>query len=545
MARAVALKTVRNAPARGGPVRVAAYVRASTEGQQYSTQNQSEGIRAYAAQRGMVVVRTYADEGQSGLTIRRRRALKQLIEDVVAQRADFTEVLVYDVSRWGRFQDADESAYYEFICQRAGIRIHFCAEQFSNDDNIYSAIIKSLKRAMAGEYSRELGVKVFAAHARFVRLGYAQGGPSGYGLRRLLVDRDGSPRGELRAGETKSIATDRVVLVPGPPAEVATVRWIFEAFVHERRNKTQIALDLNQRGIPATRHRAWTQYSVARVLGCERFVGNYVWNRRSSRLDSKSVRNTPDKWVRAEGVIDPIVCKSLFLDAQEIIRARNCRRTQEQKLEPLRRLWRENGFVSLSLIRRSANVPSFSSYRRWFGGLKRAYELIGYRPCRPYRRMLRNGQKLAYNLTNEDLLELLRRPLRDHGYISCKIIDETEGLPCASTYIDRFGCMKRIYQLLAEFPEHPGNRPPVERKYRSSVLTNHLSDDQLLSWLKDLLGKRGFLTKHLIDASKGLPCADTYVTRFGSMTRIYQLIGYDAKHGRRRQSKKWSEVHRN
>ncbi|MEO6246527.1 MAG: hypothetical protein ABIQ12_13930 [Opitutaceae bacterium] len=27
----------------------------------------------------------------------------------------------YDVSRWGRFQDADESGYYEYICKRAGI----------------------------------------------------------------------------------------------------------------------------------------------------------------------------------------------------------------------------------------------------------------------------------------------------------------------------------------------------------------------------------------------------------------------------------------
>src|SRR5262249_20751424 len=154
-------KTIVNTQPGSGPLRAVAYVRASTEEQQYSTQNQSEAIRAYAAQHGMEIVGTYADEGKSGLTIKRRRALKQLIEDAVTKKADFTEVLVYDVSRWGRFQDADESAYYEFICRRAGVRIHFCAEQFCNDDNVYSAIVKSLKRAMAGEYSRELSVKVF------------------------------------------------------------------------------------------------------------------------------------------------------------------------------------------------------------------------------------------------------------------------------------------------------------------------------------------------------------------------------------------------
>jgi hypothetical protein len=46
-----------------------------------------------------------------------------LISDVQNVRADFNVILVYDVSRWGRFQDTDESAYYEFICKVAGIKV--------------------------------------------------------------------------------------------------------------------------------------------------------------------------------------------------------------------------------------------------------------------------------------------------------------------------------------------------------------------------------------------------------------------------------------
>lgn len=72
--------------------------------------------------------------------------------------ADFNFILVYDVSRWGRFQDADESAYYEYICKRAGINVAYCAEQFENDGSPVSTIVKGVKRAMAGEYSRELSV---------------------------------------------------------------------------------------------------------------------------------------------------------------------------------------------------------------------------------------------------------------------------------------------------------------------------------------------------------------------------------------------------
>ena len=63
-------------------VRAAEYVRMSTEHQKYSTENQAEAIRQYAARRGIEVVRTYADEGKSGLRLDGRDALKQLIDDV-------------------------------------------------------------------------------------------------------------------------------------------------------------------------------------------------------------------------------------------------------------------------------------------------------------------------------------------------------------------------------------------------------------------------------------------------------------------------------
>ena len=147
---------------RAATVRAAEYVRMSTEHQKYSTENQAEAMRQYAARRGIEIVRTYADEGKSGLRLDGRNALKQLIDDVQSRKTDFTTILVYDVSRWGRFQDADESAYYEYICKRAGISVQYCAEQFENDGSPVSTIVKGVKRAMAGEYSRELSVKVFS-----------------------------------------------------------------------------------------------------------------------------------------------------------------------------------------------------------------------------------------------------------------------------------------------------------------------------------------------------------------------------------------------
>ena len=124
-------------------MRAAQYVRMSTEHQQYSIANQETVIADYARKNGFQLVHTYADAGISGLDLAHRPGLRQLIDDVIAHRAGFTAVLVYDVSRWGRFQDADESAYYEFLCKQSGVQIHYCAEQFSNDDSLLASLCKA------------------------------------------------------------------------------------------------------------------------------------------------------------------------------------------------------------------------------------------------------------------------------------------------------------------------------------------------------------------------------------------------------------------
>lgn len=357
----------------------------STEHQKYSTENQSEAIRRYAASRELHIVRTYADAGKSGLSLDGRDALKQLIEDVQGGTAGFSTIIVYDVSRWGRFQDADESAYYEYICKRAGISVQYCAEQFENDGSPVSTIVKGVKRAMAGEYSRELSVKVFAGQCRLIERGFRQGGPAGFGLRRSLIDQAGAPKGELGRGEHKSIQTDRVVLVPGPPDEIETVRWIYRSFVDDRKSETEIAEILNDQGLRTDLGRPWTRGTVHQVLINEKYIGNNVWNRGSFKLKRKRVRNKPDMWIRAESVFEPLVDRSLFESARTIIRDRSQRLTNDEMLAALQRLLEERGYLSGIIIDETELLPSSSAYQSRFGSLLRAYELVGFTPDRDYR----------------------------------------------------------------------------------------------------------------------------------------------------------------
>jgi len=365
--------------------RAAEYVRMSTEHQKYSTENQSDAIRAYAERHHMEIVRTYSDAGKSGLKIEGRDALRQLIDDVEGGATDFDVILVYDISRWGRFQDADESAYYEYVCRRSGISVHYCAEQFDNDGSPVSTIVKGVKRAMAGEYSRELSAKVFAGQCRLIELGYRQGGMAGFGLRRMRIDQNGVPQGILRFGEHKSLQTDRVVLVPGPKEEIETVCWIYRQFVDGGKVESEIAALLNARGIVTDLGRPWTRGTVHQILTNEKYIGNNVYNRRSFKLKKKRVENSPEMWIRADNAFEAIVDPQIFFTAQGMIRERNRRFSDEEMIERLRRLFDQHGYLSGIIIDESENMPSSGSYRHRFGSLIRAYELVGFERDRDYR----------------------------------------------------------------------------------------------------------------------------------------------------------------
>ncbi len=358
------------------------YVRMSTDHQKYSTENQGDAIREYAVRNQIDIVKTYADAGKSGLSLDGRDALQALIQDVQAGAVGYSMILVLDVTRWGRFQDADESAYYEYLCRRAGIDVQYVAEQFENDGSPVSTIVKGVKRAMAGEYSRELSSKVFAGQCRLIELGFRQGGPAGYGLRRVLLDEQRQPKGILKRGEHKSLQTDRVILVRGPQEEVDTVKWIYSAFTNDNLRESAIADQLNQQGKQTDLGREWTRGVVHTILTNEKYIGNNVFNRRSFKLKRRRVINSPETWVRSDGVFDAIVDPAVFYTAQGIIRERSRKFSNDEMLTCLRSLHQRQGWLSGLLIDETEGMPSSSAYAYRFGGLSRAYQLIGYDPGR-------------------------------------------------------------------------------------------------------------------------------------------------------------------
>ena len=340
-------------------VPAAQYLRMSTDQQQYSLLNQAAAITKYAGVGGFTVIKTYEDAGRSGLVLRERPGLQALLTDVVSDKVPYKAILVYDVSRWGRFQDSDESAAYEFICKSAGIPVHYCAEQFSNDTSISSAVMKALKRAMAAEYSRELGVKCYEGQKRLAQLGFRMGGSAGHGLRRMLLSSTGERIRALEHGEFKHVSNQRVILIPGPPSEVATVRRIYSMALREM-SHVGIAQELNWLNIPYQDGRQWSYWMVERILKRDKYVGSNVWGQTAKKMHGPEVRLPRKDWVIAAKAFEPIIDQKTFDRVQRLRAKITANKSDAALLADLKRLWqRRGGFQRSSLTSRfeSLHVP--------------------------------------------------------------------------------------------------------------------------------------------------------------------------------------------
>jgi DNA invertase Pin-like site-specific DNA recombinase len=356
-------------------VPAAQYVRMSDEAQNYSIDNQEAAIQEYASRHGFRIVKTYADVGKSGVVAKHRAALRELLKDVLGGNADYRAVLVYDVSRWGRFPNNDEAAHYEFLCHSSGIPLHYCAEPFANDGTASSSLLKALKRSMAAEFSRELGDKVFRGKTRIVQLGFWVGGPPGYGFRRLMVSANGKPKQVMKPGEQKSLTTDRVILIPGPRKELAGIRAIF-LMAAEGKGPSAIARELNRKGVTHG-GRPWIHQAVRDIVQNPKYMGCNVWNRHSQRLCGPLVPIEPQFWIKKPLAFAPIVDEETFARAQAGLPVPK-RWSDDEILKRIRRLLKAKGRLSETLLRKARGMPSTVTLHNHFGTYRQLYEKLGY-----------------------------------------------------------------------------------------------------------------------------------------------------------------------
>ncbi|HZR66844.1 MAG TPA: recombinase family protein, partial [Terriglobales bacterium] len=260
------------------------------------------------------------------------------------------------------------------------------------------------KRTMAGEYSRELSVKVRAGQFRLASLGYKMGGHTPFGLRRQLLDLSGARKQLLSYGERKGIANDRVTLVPAAPEEVAVVERIFCEFADEMKTLQAIASGLNRDGILFTTGHCWTECTVSNVLRNPKYLGLQIWGRTSEYLSGNPTKVPKERWAICHNAFQPIVAPDLFERAQARIANFTHNLSNEQMLDRLKPLLAKHGKLSNKIIDKSRTCPGASTYYARFGGLLNVYQRLGYSTPELSSRATMRQRRL---LVRRDLIECL------------------------------------------------------------------------------------------------------------------------------------------
>ncbi|MCP3400203.1 recombinase family protein [Bradyrhizobium sp. CCGB20] len=506
-------------------IRAVQYLRMSSENQRYSTENQQNAIAEYATRNGFHIVESYIDAAKSGLSLKGRKALQRLLSDTLAPQRDFDAILVLDVSRWGRFQNPDQAGYYEFLCRQAGVMVVYCGEPFGEEIVPINTIVKHLKRVMAGEFSRELSEKMSRAHLQQARLGFRQGGCLLYGFRRLLVDENRKPRQILNRGERKAISNDKVLVVPGPPEELAVIRRIFRLYVRDELSADRIAERLAKEGVKGYGDKPLSGPTVLEILHSGLCIGQMTYNVTTKKMQASSRRNPERLWTRFRA-FDPIVPPALFSKAQERLARFRRRWTTDEVRAGLERLLMKKGRLSQAIINEDKNIPSASFIAERFGSLRDAYAAIGYAPP--------NALPFGMNgkcWSSKEILIGLQKLHQSKGYVSHHLIDKCLDLPASYSIRKRFGSMRNAMERagLPVLSRSEVSRRIWQRRRAAGTdqcfLGVQWTDTALLRALRQLEKKHGYVSHKLVDQNGETPSTYYYTKRFGSLTKARELAG--------------------
>ncbi|MGH7025915.1 recombinase family protein [Brevundimonas sp.] len=433
----------------------AQYLRMSTDRQDVSLEFQARAIATWAKSHGFHIVQTFTDHGISGVTLEKRDALKELLRIVLDGHPGFSAILVYDVSRWGRFQNPDQAAHYEFMCQEAGVDVEYCAESFRNDGTAMSGLIKHVKRTMAAEFSRENSQRISRAKMVLRERNFWTGGQGGYGYRRAIVDADGSVIHVCDDGERFERPGCHTRLVLGPVHEVEIVRRIFTSYLNLGESYTTVARALNLEGLAFKDGGLWTVGRVRGVLNNPKYCGRLSLGRTRQRLGEPRQSVDPKHWVKSSAC-PPIVSTGLYDRVQAKIRWCSEQPSRADLIRELQRVAAECGTLSEKAIFEKS-IYGLETFRDAFGGMLKAYKACGYiqtpkQAMYSDRIVAAQKNRPTEKFSIPELLDMLRVLWKRHGRLSMSLVNISPDLPHSSTYTRRFGSIATAYVAIGYTP---------------------------------------------------------------------------------------------
>ncbi len=414
----------------------AQYLRMSSRQQRTSIALQQQSIADFCAREGYQIVQTYTDAGRSGLSTKGRTALKALLRDVLANPG-FSTVIVADVSRWGRYQDPDEAAHYEFLCRSAGVGVRYCTHDFDEDGSPTATLVKSVQRLLAAEFSLEKSQWSLRGQGHNRRLGGWVCGEAPFGFSREAECRQGGPGRVMGIGERRTRLDGLVRLVWGPPEEVAAVRRIFQLYVRDVLSVAAVTKVLNLEAVATRRRMGWTTSLVRKVLRNHLVTGVLVQGRTRTRLGHFSRVVTPSSWTRT-AVVKPMISKACFGEAQaRLVGGGRFRNGDRELLADLQRLLDRHGTLNRQMVRSLGRFPP-NSYVARFGSLQAAFRQVGFE------RRVRDAQHVEA-LGPDEMIARVRRLLAETGYLSAALLNKRGDVSSAGCLRQAFGSLDAVY----------------------------------------------------------------------------------------------------
>ena len=262
--------------------RAVIYARFSSDMQrEESIDAQVRACKAYAKNKGYIVVDTYADEAKSGRDVTKRDAYNQMLADAMEDKFDV--IIFHKIDRNSR----NELNYFTFKdkLEKLGIRYEYAAQPI-DALSPEGQMMETMMVGMAAYYSRNLAKETKKGLNENAYKALFNGGcpPLGY----KIVDK-------------KYVIDEQ---------EAAAVRLIFELYL-KGQGYAAICRELSAKGYTTKAGKAFAKNSLHDILCNEKYIGTYTFNKIPRKKGGRNshAAERPEDFISIENAFPAIISK--------------------------------------------------------------------------------------------------------------------------------------------------------------------------------------------------------------------------------------------
>jgi len=225
-------------------MKVGLYARVSSEAQDVSLSisAQLKALREYAERNGYLVVREFVDEAETGRSILKRPAFREMVSVARSPKKPIDAILIWKFSRFAR--NRADSIVYKTLLRKHGVQVISITEPAENSPT--GRLMEAIIESMDEYYSDNLGEEVTRGMRESVSRGFYLSSKPPYGYRKIRVMDGAKERTKLEINPVQSLV----------------VISIFNDMLSGK---------------------GWNKTGLYAIVINEIYTGTFVWGRRSKR----------------------------------------------------------------------------------------------------------------------------------------------------------------------------------------------------------------------------------------------------------------------